>query len=476
MNISIILVILLVGVVATYLSGDKLASKIALLFSLLTAVFAGTLYFTYNGVVDFSLPWVSNPAISFALKLDGLSLVMILMNAILVPIGILATQPYKVKNEKTLYSLILFMSFAMTGVFLSSDALVYYIFWELSLIPIYFIVVLWGNGDKSDRRKSAMTFFMYTFAGSLFMLASIIYLYTKTGSFLLQDFYNANLSHTEQIWVFLGFMIAYAIKIPIFPFHSWQAGVYQKAPMIGTILLAGLMSKMGLYSVIRWQLPVAPEAAKELQTVILVLTIIGIIYGSIIALRQDNIKRFFAFASLAHVGFIVAGAYSLTFDGLQGAVLLTVAHSFGVAGLFYAAEILFNRTSTPLISKMGGIRNHAPTFTAMFFLVILASITIPLSLNFLGELAIMFGLYQVSIWYTVFIGTTMFLGAFYMLRMYQQVMLGEPKKQVFADLTLREGVVFGLIIAVLLFFGIYPKPITELVTPSLENILMYINK
>lgn len=225
MNIFLILVILLAGSAITFLAGDKLASKVALFFSAIAALFAGSLYFMYSGVETFQIVWVAKPLIHFSLLLDGLSLLLVMLNTFLTAVLIFAIRKYNYSNAKTLYSLILLMSFAMTGVFLSSDALLYYVFWELSLIPIYFIIVIWGNGEKEERRKSAITFFIYTFAGSLFMLASILYLYAKTGSFLLEDFYNANLTDKEQIWVFLGFMAAYAIKIPIFPFHSWQPSV-----------------------------------------------------------------------------------------------------------------------------------------------------------------------------------------------------------------------------------------------------------
>lgn len=477
MNIAIILIILLVGAILTYLSGNRWASKVAMLFAVITAVFSVALLLQYHHTgANFSVQWINNPSVTFSLKVDGLSLIMLLLNSLLLPIILLTIASHTVPYEKLLYSLILFMSFAMTGVFLSSDALLYYVFWELSLIPIYFIVVLWGNGSKTKRRRSAMTFFIYTFAGSLFMLGAIIYLYTKTGSFQLQAFYNANLTDGEQLWVFLAFFFAYAIKIPIFPFHTWQANVYQKAPLVGTLLLGALMSKMALYSAIRWQLPVAPHAAKSLQMVVLILSITGVIYGSIVALKQDNLKRFFAYASLAHVGFIAAGIYALTFDGIQGAVLLMVAHGFGVVGLFFGSEVIYRRFKTPLISQMGGIREQAPKFTLAFFFMIMASIAIPLSFNFIGELTIMYGLYQVNIWYTLLIGTSMFLGAFFMLHMYQYVMLGETSKKPFADLTVNEGIVFILLSAVLLFFGFYSKPIVDLVSPSLQEILMYVNR
>ncbi len=477
MNIAIILIILLVGAILTYLSGNKWAPKVAMLFAVITAIFSIALLLEYHDTgASFSVQWINNPSVMFSLKADGLSLIMVLLTSILLPIILLTAVSHTVPFEKLLYSLILFMAFAMTGVFLSSDALLYYVFWELSLIPIYFIVVLWGNGSKSKRRRSAMTFFIYTFAGSLFMLGAIIYLYTKTGSFQLHDLYNANLSDTEQLWIFLAFFFAYAIKIPIFPFHTWQANVYQKAPLVGTLLLGALMSKMALYSAIRWQLPIAPHAAHSMQAVVLTLSIIGVIYGSIVALKQDNLKRFFAYASLAHVGFIAAGIYALTMDGIQGAVLLMVAHGFGVVGLFFGSEVIYRRFNTPLISQMGGIKGLAPKFTIAFFLMIMASIAIPLSFNFVGELTIMYGLYQVSIWYTIFIGTSMFLGAFFMLHMYQLVMLGEPRNKVFADLTVNEGLVFIALTAVLLFFGLYSKPIVDLVSPSLQEILMYVNR
>lgn len=476
MNIFLILVILLAGSAITFLAGDKLASKVALFFSAIAALFAGSLYFMYSGVETFQIVWVAKPLIHFSLLLDGLSLLLVMLNTFLTAVLIFAIRKYNYSNAKTLYSLILLMSFAMTGVFLSSDALLYYVFWELSLIPIYFIIVIWGNGEKEERRKSAITFFIYTFAGSLFMLASILYLYAKTGSFLLEDFYNANLTDKEQIWVFLGFMAAYAIKIPIFPFHSWQPSVYQKAPMVGTILLGGLMSKMGLFSIIRWQLPVAPYAAEKFQTIILILCIIGVIYGSILALRQDNIKRFIAYASLAHVGVIAAGAYSLSYDGILGAVFLIVAHAFGIATLFYSAEIIYQRTGTARISEMGGFRASAPFFSIMFLISVLAAISLPLSLNFLGEFAVMYGLYELNIWYSIGIGLSMFLGAFYMLRMYQHVMLGELKSHKIDDLKAGEYLVYALLMVIIIFNGFYSTPLTDLVKPSLENIVMYINR
>ncbi|MNK43947.1 NADH-quinone oxidoreductase subunit M [compost metagenome] len=478
MNVSTILIILLIGAFATYFSGDKLASKVALLFSLAALGCSIVLLNNYNAGENISVinSWINQPKISFALNGDGLGLAMVLLTAVLTPIIIFSSFGNEYKNAKGFYALILFMAFAMTGTFLAADGLLYYIFWELALIPIYFIALIWGNGDAEERRKAVVKFFIYTLAGSLFMLTAFIYLYTKAGSFLIEDLYKVNLSACEQFWVFLAFFLAYAIKIPIIPFHTWQANVYQKAPTVGTMLLSGIMLKMGLYSVLRWQLPLAPIAAKEYMYIFIALGIAGVIYGSIVALRQKDLKKLLAYSSLAHVGLIAAGSYTLTLDGFRGAVMQMIAHGFVVVGLFFAAEVIFRRYETREIEEMGGIRSQSPKFTSMFLILVLASVALPSTFNFVGEFTVLYSLSQINIWFAILGGTTIILGAYYMLRMFQHVMLGETNSKAFADVTLNEGISFAVIIAVLLFFGFYPKPITDLITPSLENILQVINK
>jgi NADH-quinone oxidoreductase subunit M len=401
---------------------------------------------------------------------------MLLLTTALTPIIIYSSFGNTYKNPKAFYALILFMTFAMAGTFLASDGLLYYIFWELSLIPIYFIALIWGNGDAEERKKAVVKFFIYTLAGSLFMLVAFIYLYQKAGSFLISDLTPLKLSSTEQFWIFLAFFLAYAIKIPLIPFHTWQAEVYQKAPTVGTMLLSGIMLKMGLYSVIRWQLPIAPLAAKEYMNVFIGLGIAGVIYGSIVALRQKDLKKLLAYSSLAHVGLIAAGAYTLTLDGLRGAVLQMIAHGFVVVGLFFVAEIIFRRYETRNISEMGGIRAQSPKFTSMFLILVLASVALPSTFNFVGEFMVLYSLSQINVWFALLGGTTIILGAYYMLKMFQHVMLGETNVKLFADVTFNEGLSLILIIAVLFFFGMYPKPIVDLITPSLENILTQVNR
>ena len=478
MNVSLILLILLIGALATFLSGDKFASKIALFFSILALGCTSVLVNHFLGGVNINLnnPWITQPNVSFALKGDGLSLAMVLLTVCLTPLIILSSFGNAFNKSKNFYALILFMAFAMTGTFLAVDGLLYYIFWELSLIPIYFIALVWGNGDAEERKKAVVKFFIYTLGGSLFMLVAFAYLYTKANSFLLADLTKLDLTATEQFYIFFAFFLAYAIKIPIIPFHTWQAKVYQKAPTVGTMLLSGIMLKMGLYSVIRWQLPIAPLAAKTYMPVLLGLSIAGVIYGSIVALRQKDLKKLLAYSSLAHVGLIAAGCYTLTEAGLSGAVSQMIAHGFVIVGLFFAAEVIFRRFETYKIDEMGGIRSQASKFTSMFMILVLASVALPGTFNFIGEFTVLYSLSQVNIAFAVLGGTTIILGAYYMLKMFQNVMLGETNTKVFAEVTASEAVVFVIIIAFLLFYGLYPKPIVDLVTPSVKEILMQINR
>lgn len=478
MNVSLILIILLVGAFTTYLVGDKFASKVALFFGLTALGCSIVLLNHYNlgENISFINQWITKPNVSFALKADGLSLAMLLLTTALTPIIIFSSFGNDYKNAKAFYALILFMSFAMVGTFLASDGLLYYIFWELSLIPIYFIALIWGNGDAEDRKKAVVKFFIFTLAGSLFMLVAFVYLYQKAGSFLLEDLYKVSLSANEQLWIFLAFFLAYAIKIPLIPFHTWQAKVYQKAPTVGTMLLSGIMLKMGLYSVIRWQLPLAPLAAKEYMHIFIAIGVAGVIYGSIVALRQKDLKKLLAYSSLAHVGLIAAGTYTLTLDGLSGAVLQMIAHGFVVVGLFFIAEIIFRRYETRVIAEMGGIRSQSPKFTSMFLILVLASVALPSTFNFVGEFTVLYSLSQINVWFAILGGTTIILGAYYMLKMFQYAMLGETNSKPFADVTANEGITLVLIIAVLFFFGLYPKPIVDLITPSLQEILTQINR
>jgi NADH-quinone oxidoreductase subunit M len=478
MDVTSILILLLIGAIVTFNSGDKLASKVALVFSLGALGLSLSLLCSYmhGNNISFMASWIDIPKVSLAFQADGLSMAMVLLTTSLTPIILFSSFGNSFKNAKNFYALVLFMAFAMTGTFLAADGLLYYVFWELALIPIYFIALIWGNGDAEERKKAVLKFFIYTLAGSLFMLIGFAYLYSKANSFLLEDLYKLNLSSTEQCYIFFAFFLAYAIKIPIIPFHTWQAKVYQKAPTVGTMLLSGIMLKMGLYSVIRWQLPIAPHAARTYMPILIGLSIAGVIYGSIVALRQKDLKKLLAYSSLAHVGLIAAGCYTLTADGLSGAVSQMIAHGFVIVGLFFAAEIIYRRYETRKIDEMGGIRTQTPKFTSMFMILVLASVALPGTFNFVGEFTVLYSLSQVGIWFAVLGGTIIILGAYYMLKMFQNTMLGETNAKTFADVTKNEAITLIAIIAFLLFFGLYPKPIVDLVTPSIKVILQTINR
>lgn len=478
MNVSFILILLLFGAVATYFAGDKFAKKAALFFSVASTVFSVYILNCHNSGINkgFIQQWITNPNVFIALNVDGLSIAMVLLTTILTTIIIFSSFGNNYNNSKTFYALVLFMSFAMVGTFLSADGFLYYIFWELSLIPIYFIALIWGNGDAEERKRAIVKFFIFTLAGSLFMLTAFIYLMQKAGSLMINDLYAIQLTSQEQFWIFMGFFLAFAIKIPIFPFHTWQANTYQKAPAVGTMLLSGIMLKMGLYSVIRWQLPIAPVTAKTFMNIFLVLSIIGVVYGSIVALKQRNLKKLLAYSSLAHVGLIAAGAYSLSLDGLRGAVIQMIAHGFVVVGLFFAAEVIERRFQTQEIGEMGGIRIQDSKFASLFMIVMLASVALPSTFNFVGEFTLLYSLYNVNIWFAIIAGTTIILGAVYMLQMFKNVMLGDVNGKEFSKINSQEIVVFVIIISILLFFGLYPKPINDLITPALQEIMAKINR
>lgn len=480
MLLATLLFVPLLFALLTFLSGDryaKFSSIIGGLATLATAVVAA-LALRKNGTnpIVFSMDWVANPIITFNLTLDGLALALVALTAILIPIIIATTFDKAIDNAKAFYSLILLMEFGLLGVFLAGDGFLYYIFWELALIPIYFIALLWGdNQDKAFRQRAIFKFFIYTLAGSLFMLLGFIYLYQTAGGFTTAKLYGLNLSLNEQSFVFWAMFLAFAIKIPVFPFHTWQPDTYKEAPSAGTMLLAGIMLKMGLYSLLRWLLPIVPAGVEFWTPYIMVLAVIGVLYGSIIAFKQDDLKKLLAYSSFAHVGLITAGIFTITREGFQGATAQMFAHGLNVVGLFFAAHIIYQRTGTLSIAQLGGIRNVAPKFATAFMIVVLASVALPTTNAFIGEFLLLYSLFEYNTYLSIVAGLTIILGAVYMLRMYQYVMLGETNERTarFEDLNHRELIIFVVLIIGIFAMGIYPKPFMDLVQPSLETILSF---
>lgn len=480
MLLIITLFLPLVFALLTFVSGNRYAKYVSLTGGVLT--FAGSLALnqalTANGLqpLTYTHHWITNPVIAFSLSLDGLALSLVILTTLLVPLIVLATYRKQIDNAKTFYSLIMLMQFGLLGVFLAADGFLYYVFWELALIPIYFIALLWGeNQDKAFRNRAIFKFFVYTLAGSLFMLIGFIYLYQYAGSFSVSALYGLNLSDSEQKILFWAFFIAFAIKIPVFPFHTWQPDTYKEAPTAGTMLLSGIMLKMGLYSLLRWLLPILPQGVFFWTPFVIVLAVIGVIYGSIIAIKQDDLKKLLAYSSFAHVGLITAGIFTLTREGLQGAVVQMFAHGFNVVGLFFAAEIVLQRTGTLSIAQLGGIRHVAPKFATAFMIVVLASVALPTTNAFIGEFLLLFGVYEYNTWLAVVAGLTIILGAVYMLRMYQLTMLGEVNDSTaaFDDLHATELLIFIVLIIGIFALGVAPKTFMSMVQPSLDVILNY---
>ena len=458
-----------------WFSGERFSRIASIVLSLGQALFT---MFLWNQVLSFperfniDLPWIESPVIHFALTMDGLSYLMLVLTNVLFPFIILTVTPKYTEGRPLLYALMFFMLFALNGVFMAADGFLYYVFWEMALIPIYFIVMLWGG---ENRMRITFTFFLYTLAGSLFMLLALIYLYQKSGSFALSSLYAVQLTQWEQIGCFLCFFIAFAIKIPIFPFHTWQADTYSNAPVFGSVLLSAIMLKMGTYSILRWLLPLFPLANKVLIPYVIVLCVIGVIYASVIAIYQQHLKRLVAYSSMAHVGLLAAGIFSLTPTGMIGSVLQMLAHGVNVLALFYIVELIYRRTGSFTISDLGGIRQSAPILTTVFLIVVLANVAFPLTNAFVGEFMLLYGIFSYNTILGIFAGLSVILGAVYMLRMFQYVMLGPDKVRIqpVDDLSISELLYFLPLLFIIFFTGIYTTPLTDMTRSAIDVIYAY---
>lgn len=474
MIVLTLLILPFVGAILAALAGNRSANKIALLSTVATLLYTAKIYFDVNtGQFDglaFDAQWLTQPNINFALGLDGLSLLMVILTNVLVPIIVLSGLGSTQENSRTFYALILLMQAALNGVFVATEGFTFYVFWELALIPIYFIALLWGSDHT---RKITFKFFIYTLAGSLLMLLSFILLYTITENLHILKLVGLSINGLGQTLVFLGFFLAFAIKIPLVPFHTWQAETYTSAPTQGTMLLSGIMLKMGLYGLLKWLLPIAPFAVKEFTPYVMILAIVGVVYGSWIAIQQNNIKRLFAYSSLAHVGLITAGIFSLNEMGINGAIVQMFAHGINVVGLFFAAEVILRRTGTLDLNALGGIRTQAPWFSTYFFILLLGSVGMPLTNAFVGEFMLLFSVWQYNAVLGSIAGLTIILSAVYLLRMFQRAMLGNTNTVTaeFKDLTLSEHLTFIPLVLFVFVFGVYPMPMIELVEPVVKFII-----
>ncbi|MFB9865430.1 complex I subunit 4 family protein [Rufibacter immobilis] len=436
--------------------------------------------FTPNASTQFLLnePWIADAGIMFKVGMDGISLLMVLLTVFLVPLIILSTFKHNYEKPSSFYALILFMQTGLVGVFTALDAFVFYFFWEVALIPIYFIAGMWGG---ENRVRVTFKFFIYTVFGSLFMLAAFVYLYFQTpGAHSSEEvaFYQLILDAGTQSWLFWFLFIAFAIKMPVFPFHTWQPDTYSEAPAAGTMLLSGIMLKMGIYGALRWLLPVVPLGVSQWSTVVMVLAIIGIIYGAIIAIRQQDMKRLVAFSSVSHVGLIAAGLFTLNEHGLQGAMVQMLSHGVNVVGMFFIIDIIQSRIGTREIAAMGGITQNTPFLSVCFLVLLLGTVALPLTNGFVGEFLLLMGVYQYNNWMGAIAGLTIILGAVYMLRMFQRVMFGEQNDitRGFTDLTFTEKAVLVPLVVMVFWIGLHPNTFLSLSEPSVLKLLDVIKR
>ncbi len=477
LTLSLILVPLIFTIVLFLLPDSKCVKHIALFgalleFALSVFVLINFLYYCHC-VFNYNSQFFQHLGISFSLNIDGLSMLMIILTTFLSPLIILSAFNKSSPKPPAFYALILLMEMAFIGVFTATNVLWFYIFWDLTLIPICFLTAIWGGKNK---RVITVEFLIYTLVGSLLMLIAIIYLYTLTPgnhSFNIYSFYGLHLDYKTQVLACLAFFMAFAIKIPLFPFHSWLPKTHTASPTQGSMFLAGIMLKMGIYGLLRFIIPLCPLALGSSTFYAVVLSVVGILYSSIIAIKQTELKRLIAFSSLGHMGLIAAGVFSLTFNGIEGGILQVISHGINVAGMFYCYDIIYRRTKTGTIASIGGIASKAPIFSVFFMIILLANIALPLTNGFVGEFLILMGIFEYNAYLSAIAGLTIIFGAIYMLWMYQRIMYGETTEatQDFPEISLRESLVLSPLVIMIFWIGIYPKMFLHIAEPYVRDLL-----
>ncbi len=472
-----LLIIPLLTSVLSYFSGRN-AKYVALGGSLLNTIWALWLLYTYNSsgqqTIEYSAEWIPAIGARFSLMLDGISLMLTLLSAIVLPLIIYASFNRDYPDRHVLYALILLMDAAMAGAFIAADGFLFYLCWEIALLPIYFICLKWGG---ENRQKITLKFFLYTMLGSLFMLFSFIYvfLHVPERSFDLQAMYAAgrNLPVDEQGIVMAGIFLAFAVKMPIFPFHTWQPETYYTAPTPGAMLLSGVMLKMATYGMIRWLIPVVPQGVAEYGMIAATLSVVSILYASYISIVQKDYKRLIAFASIAHVGLISAGLFSMSVQGLQGGLIQMLSHGITTVGLFFVYDIIVLRTGTSEMDRLGGIRSIDPRLAFLFFIIILSAVSLPFTSGFVGEFLLIISLFKFSKILGALAGISIILGVVYMFRAFQKMMLGEMKAETveYEKQTRQESIVLFLVCIFIVWFGVYPKPILAITESSVIQLL-----
>ncbi len=409
------------------------------------------------------IPWIATPDIHFAISVNGVSLWLVLLSTLLTPICVLISWRYVQTRVKEFYAFLLLLEFGLIGVFLAQDLFLFYVFWEVSLVPMYFLIGIWGH---ERRIYAAVKFFLYTMAGSVLMLVAIIHIYNRALTFsypVILDMLSAGrltFAPAEQMWLFLAFFLAFAIKVPLFPLHTWLPDAHVEAPSAGSVMLASVMLKMGTYGILHFCLPLFPSAARQCAPWIVVLAIIGIIYGALVAMVQPNMKKLVAYSSVSHLGFVVLGIFSFTQQGLDGAVYQMLNHGISTGALFAIVGLLYERRHSLAIDDYGGVATVAPWLSTAFLITTLASIGLPTLNNFVGEFLVLQGAALANYTWTIYASIGVILSACYMLWMYQRVFYGEANAEVrshIPDLNPREWASVIPLIAMMVWMGMYSQ-------------------
>ena len=467
---------LLGAVPAFLLRKEGAAGRWALASSLLTfAVTVASLFFQgekHYALTQVSYVWLPDFGSSFTLTLDGISWILCLLNAVSFPVILGSTLGSRRDRQNVFFGLMLMAQAGLNGVFLSADALGFYFFWELALIPVYFLASLWG-GER--RVQAAFKFFLYTFAGSVLMLAGILWMHMRTTdqSFSLASFYRTSLDPVEQAWLFWAFFLAFAIKMPVFPFHTWQPDAYEQSDTAVTMVLSGVMVKMGVFALIRWLLPLFPDALKRFDEVVILLCIAGMLYASCIAMVQDDLKRMVAYSSIAHVGLMAAAVFTVQQEAWHGVLVQMFNHGVNIIGLWVVVSLIESQLGVRKISQLGGLAQKAPSLAVLLTVIALANIALPLTNAFVGEFLMFNGLYRHNPWYAAAAGLSIILSAVYMLNMIRNVFLGGTNAltEGFREVSFRHRAILAVLVVVILAAGVHPEPMFRLVEDTSDLIL-----
>jgi NADH-quinone oxidoreductase subunit M len=491
MNIlSTITFLPIIGVIPLiFLSKDnpRLLKGVTFIITIIDFLLSLPLFLNFRSTSDMQfverIPWIEQYGITYHVGIDGISLFLVLLATLLSMISVLACWQDIQKKVKEFMICLLFLETGMIGVFVSLDLFLFYCFWEVMLIPMYLLIGIWGSPNR--RIYAAVKFFLYTMFGSLLMLVAILYLYfyngTVTGiyTFDLLELYKLTIPYHIQVWLFLAFALAFAIKVPMFPFHTWLPDAHTEAPTVGSVLLAAVLLKMGTYGFLRFNLPLFPSASIDFIPLISILALIGIIYGALVAMVQKDVKRLVAFSSVSHLGFVMLGLFTFTVQGISGGILQMLNHGFSTGALFLIVGMLYERRHTRLIEDFGGISKVMPIYATFFMIVTLSSIGLPGLNGFVGEFLILLGTFKVNVTYAVFAATGVILSAVYMLWMFQRVMFGEVTREEnrkLKDLSLREIIVLIPIILFIIQIGVYPKPYLSRMEPTVKNLISVVNQ